>query len=197
MAGGFVICEYDAVKREFPEFKRLMDALRSDLIAKCEADWAPLKFGGMSPKSGQFGESTILPALFKDNTGTRLSTWRQYIASTGSLTLMTGVGSGGTIPEDFKVGLVGLAFLDPVQRVTEIKMQVSDTKLPRINLEEAMAYEQPAIIFEDYFILDEETAFELVGYVEAAGYQTIKLIGVQMNRVPNKLQVTATGAAVT
>jgi len=84
-----------------------------------------------------------------------------------------------------------------VLRVSEIKLQISDKKLPRINLEEAMAYEQPAIIFEDYYIVEEEQAFELVGYVEAAGYQSIKLIGVQVNKVPNKLQVTATGAAVT
>ena len=196
MAGGFVICEYEAVKRVFPEFQRVLDACRSALISKAEADWSPLKFGGMSPKAGQFGESPILPALFADNTGARMTTWRQYLASTGSQTLMTGVGSGGVIPEDFKVGIVGLAFLDPVMRVTEIKMQISDKKLPRINLEEAMAYNKPCIVFEDYYILDEETAFELVGYVEAIGYQSIKLIGVQLNRVPNKLQVTDTGAAV-
>ena len=196
MPGGFVICEYAAVKRYFPEFSEVMRRCRDELISQAQAKWR-MSFGGLAPKSGEFGETTILPALFKDNTGTRLTTWRQYIASTGSQTLLTGVGSGGTIPEDFMVGVVGLAFLEPVLRVTEIKLQISDTKLPRINLEEAMAYEQPAIIFEDYYILDEETSFELVGYVEAAGYQSIKLIGVQVNRVPNKLQVTATGAAVT
>ena len=195
MPGGFVICEYGAVKRFFPEYADLMRRCRDALISLAKARWG-LEFGGLSPTAGQFGETTILPALFKDNTGTRLTTWRQHIASTGSQTLLTGVGSGGIIPEDFMVGIVGVAFLEPVLRVSEIKLQISDKKLPRINLEEAMAYEQPAIIFEDYYVVEEEQAFELVGYVEVAGYQSIKLIGVQVNRVPNKLQVTATGAAV-
>jgi len=175
-----------------------MNRMRSELIAKAEADWSPLKFsGGISSTAGQFNETTILPTLFADNAGNRLTTWRQRFTSTGSQTIMTGVGSGGIIPEDFKVGLVGLAFLDPVLRVSEIKMQISDKKLPRINIEEAMVYNKPTIIFEDYFILDEERAFELVGYVMTQGYQSIKLIGIQLNRVPNKLQVTNTGAALT
>jgi len=197
MAGGFVICEYEDVKKVFPEFQRVLEACRAELRSKAEADWAPLKFGGMTPKAGEFGESTIIPALFADNAGVRLTTWEQEFTAVGSRTIMTGVGSGGVIPEDYKVGIVGLAFLDPVIRVSEIKMQISDRKLPRINIEEVLAYNQPAIVFEDHYILDEETAFELVGYVYTLGYQTIKLIGLQMNRIPNKLQVTDTGAALT
>jgi len=197
MSGGYVICEYDKVKETFPEFRAVMEKLRSDLIAKAEADWAPLKYGGIDPTAGQFGETTIMPQLFADITGTRLTTWEQWFNATGAQTILTGVGTGGTIPEDFKVGIVGLAFLDPVLRVSEIKMQISDKKLPRINIEEAFAYEKPAIIFEEGFILDEEQGFELVAYVLTQGPQRVKLIGTQLNRVPNKLQVTDTGAALT
>jgi len=194
----YVLCDYERVKLEFPEFQSVMENLRRRLIEKAEADWSPLRFsGGISSTAGQFSETTIIPSLFKDNAGNRLTTWKQLFTSTGSQTIMTGVGSGGVIPEDFKVGLVGLAFLDPVLRVSEIKMQISDRKLPRINIEEAMVYNKPAIIFEDGYILDEETSFELVGYVMTQGYQRIKLIGIQLNRVPNKLQVTDTGAALT
>jgi len=192
----YVIAEYGKIKEEFPEFKNVLETLRADLIAKAEADWAPLKFGGVDPKAGEFGMTTIMPELFADNAGVRLTTWRQTFTSTGAQTIMTGVGSGGVIPEDFKVGLAGIAFLDKVLRVSEIKMQISDKKLPRINIEEAMAYEKPAIVFEEGYILDEEAAFELVGYVMTQGPQTIKLIGFQLNRIPNKLQVTDTGAAL-
>jgi hypothetical protein len=197
MTGGYVICEYDKVKAEFPEFKAVMQALEDSLIAKASADWAPLSFGGIAPLAGQFGKTTVMPQLFADNAGTRLTTWEQTFTSTGSQTIMTGVESGGIIPEDFKVGLVGLAFLDKALKISEIKMQISDKKLPRMNIEEAFLYNKPAIIFEEGFILDEKTSFDLYGYVLSQGIQRIKLIGLQVNRIPNKLQVTNTGAALT
>jgi hypothetical protein len=92
---------------------------------------------------------------------------------------------------------VGLAFLDKALRISEIKMQISDKKLPRMNIEEAFLFNKPAIIFEEGFILDEKTSFDLYGYVLSRGIQRIKLIGLQVNRIPNKLQVTNTGAALT
>jgi len=197
MTGGYVICEYDKVKAEFPEFRAIMQALEDSLIAKASADWAPLSFGGIAPLAGQFGKTTVLPQLFANNAGNRLTTWEQTFTSTGSQTIMTGVESGGIIPEDFKVGLVGLAFLDKALKISEIKMQISDKKLPRMNIEEAFLYNKPAIIFEEGFILDEKTSFDLYAYVLSQGIQRIKLIGLQVNRIPNKLQVTDTGAALT
>jgi len=197
MTGGYVICEYDKVKAEFPEFRAVMQALEDSLIAKASADWAPLSYGGIAPLAGQFGKTTVMPQLFADNAGNRLTSWEQTFTATGSQTIMTGVESGGIIPEDFKVGLVGLAFLDKALKISEIKMQISDKKLPRMNIEEAFLYNKPAIIFEEGFILDEKTSFDLYGYVLSQGIQRIKLIGLQVNRIPNKLQVTNTGAALT
>lgn len=208
MAGGYVLCEYESVKQEFPEFKATMEALERDLIAKAEADWRPLKYAGrrkeavfgvpgpgLEVKSGEFGKTTIIPALFNDITGTRMVTWDQWFTATGSQTIMTGAAAGGSIPEDYKVGVVGLAFLDKAIRVSEIKMQISDKKLPRINLEEAFVYNKPAVVFEEGYILDEETVFELYAYVLTQGQQRIKLLGFQLNKVKDKL-LTNTGAAL-
>jgi len=197
MPNGYILAEYGKLKPIFPEFKRVLDALRDELIAKAEADWAPLSYGGLAPRAGQFGVTTVMPQLFADISGTRLTTWKQTFNATGAQTIMTGVNAGGIIPEDYKVGLAGLAFLDKTIRVSEIKMQISDKKLPRMNIEEAMAYEKPMIVFEEGYILDEEAAFDLYAYVLTQGIQTVKLIGFQVNRVPNKLQVTNTGAAIT
>jgi hypothetical protein len=108
---------------------------------------------------------------------------------------MTGAATGGTIYEDYKVGVAGLAFLDKAIRVSEIKMQISDRKLPRVNIEEAFAYNKPAIVFEEGYVLDEETAFELYAYVLSQGPQRIKLLGLQLNRVKDKV-LTAPGAAL-
>ena len=197
MTYGFILCEYEEVKKQFPEFEAVLDEIRRRLIAKAEADWSPLKYGGIAPKAGQFGESTIMPQLFKGMNGTVLTTWNQWFTATGAQTILTGAASGNTIYEDYKIGFVGLAFLDPVVRVSEIKLQIGDKKFPRINIEEAFAYEEPCIIFEKGFILDEETSFELVGYILTQGPQRLKLIGIQLNRVPNKLQITDTGAPLT
>jgi hypothetical protein len=151
--------------------------------------------------AGEYGKTTIMPEMFVGyggfGVGTNLVTWNQNLTGTGSRVLIEGNTAGGTIPEDFKVGLCGIAFLDKAIKITEIKMQIGDKKLPRINLEEARVYNKPAVVFENGFVLDEEAGFELLGYVECRGYQRIKLLGMQLNRVPNKLQVSLTGAAIT
>jgi len=205
MAGGYVIAEYQSIKHDFPEFERVMSNAREALLELARADWAPLTFGGMSATAGQFSESTIMPELFADRLGTRLTTWHQTydvvnlgMTIPGHNVIMQGAQTPGyTIYEDYKIALVGFAFLDKAVRISEVKMQISDRKLPRVNLEEAMIYEKPAVVFEDFFLLDEETGFEMMAYVLSHGPQRIKLIGTQVNRVPNKMQVTNTGAALT
>jgi len=205
----YVICEYEKVKSSFPEYKATMENLSTQLRARCAADWSPKTFGGLAPTAGQFGETTLIPALFRDQTMTtanagNMDTWNQTLTLTNAQrllggaqqTIMTGSGTGGIILEDYKAGLAGLAFLDKAIRISEIKMQISDKKLPRINIEECLAYNKPAIIFENGYILDEETGFDLYAYVTTQGPQRIKLIGLQMNRVPNRLQVTNTGATL-
>ncbi len=205
----YVICEYEKVKQNFPEFKATMESLATRLRAKCAADWSPKTFGGLAPTSGQFGETTIIPALFRDQTMTAaaagfMDTWYQWLTLTAAesalggahKTIMTGSGTGGIILEDYKIGLAGLVLLDKAIRISEIKMQISDRKLPRINIEEALAYNKPAIVFENGYVLDEETGFDLYAYVTTQGPQRIKLLGLQMNRIPNRLQVTNTGATL-
>uniref|UniRef100_A0A6M3M5N1 Uncharacterized protein n=1 Tax=viral metagenome TaxID=1070528 RepID=A0A6M3M5N1_9ZZZZ len=201
----YTICDYSRIKETFPEFQATMDALEDVMVKKALADWAPLKYGGLNPKAGEFGKTTIMPELFQAGafeTGalTLLPDWDEsWIGTTmtvpGHNTIMQGANSGN-IYEDYKVGIVGLAFLEPSSRISEIKMQISDKKLPRMNIQEAWGYQRPCIIFENGYVLDEETGFHLYGYCLAEGPAKIKLIGVQLNRVPNKLQSTNTGAAL-
>ena len=216
MAGGFVICEYESVKQEFPEFLSVMENLRSVLIAKAEKDWnmtfaGRRKIGeaatrGISLRSpgpgldvdagaGEFGETTILPAVFRDITNTTMVTWEQWLNATGSQMIMSGA-NVGSIYKDYMVGIAGLAFLSKAIRISEIKMQISDKKLPRINIEEAFGYNKPAIIFEEGYVLAEQMGFDLHAYVLSQGPQRIKLIGLQLNRVKDKV-LTLTGSALT
>lgn len=192
MAGGFVLCEYDSVKQQFPEFQAVMDALKADLISRASAAWN-ISAEKFTLKEGYL--TTILPALFRDMGNTRLTTWDQWFTDTGSQTIISGV-VGGNIPKGFKVGIAGLAFLDKAIRISEFKLQISDSKLLRINIEDAIGYNKPAFILEEGYLLDEEKAFELIAYVLSQGPQRIKLIGLQANKVKDKLITTETGAAV-
>jgi hypothetical protein len=190
----FVICEYEKVKQAFPEFESVMTNLKANLVSKASSEWG-IPASRFTLEDGYL--TTVIPALFNDNAGNRMTTWDQWFTSTGAQTIMTGTGNGGVIPEDFMVGFCGLAFLDKAIRVSEIKLQLSDTKLPRINIEEAFAYNKPAIVFETSYILDQKTAFDLYAYVLTQGPQRIKIIGLQANKVKDKLLTTNVGAAVT
>lgn len=226
MSGGYVICEYEKVKQEFPKFQSVLTTLRNQLIAKAEKDWN-MPFAGHRKISeaatrgislnapgpgldvdvdrGEFGETTILPALFNGLTAAYqpLPTWHQWLTLTGpeiaaggaSKVIIQGAASAGRIYEDYKVGFAGLVFLDKAIRISEIKMQISDKKLPRVNIEEALAYNKPAIVFEEGYILDEEKSFELYANIVTQGPQRIKLLGLQLNKIKDKI-LTNTGVAL-
>jgi len=153
------------------------------MINKCNLEWAPKTMGYLTPSAGQYGRTSILPALFDPNpntyngqpfAGAAFSAawptppayWRQAFSQTGDQTLIQGNRTGETMPEDWKVGFLGLAFPNKNQHITEIKFQIGDRKYGRINLEEMRIYNTPALIFEEPFIIDEETSFHLYGYFE-------------------------------
>jgi hypothetical protein len=196
--GSYVFCEWASVQKEFPKFQRVFADLESRLITKCNLDWSPKTFNAalaLAPGVNNYGRTTILPALFKGNAGSQLVHWRQYLGSTGHQTLLTGASSGNTLPEDFKVGWVGLAFPNKQMNISEIKFQIGDRKYGRIDLEELRLYDKPAIVFEEGFIIDEETSFELYGYVENADYQRIVPLGFCCFKVIDKV-LGAPGAAI-
>ena len=59
-----------------------------------------------------------------------------------------------------------------------------------------MVYNKPCVVLEEGLVLDEEEGFDLYAYIQAQGEQRIKLLGLQLNRVPNKTQVTHSGQAL-
>jgi hypothetical protein len=132
----------------------------------CNRDWNPRTCGYLNPASDQYGRTTILPPLFDDHNAAQMATFRQLFTVAGNQTLMTGTRAGNTIPEDFKIALMGFAFPNQQQHITEIKMQIGDRKFGRIDLEQMQVYDTPAIIFEEGYFINEEEAFELFGYLE-------------------------------
>jgi len=189
--GAYVICELDSVYKQDSEFQATLRALDNQIINKCDVEWAPKSFNpnlSLSPGEGGYGRTTILPALFKDwydgtvktaaqsvalesaqaggiFGGSPVGTWRQKITAQGHMVLLHGVRTGDTIPEDFKIAWAGMAFPNKQQHITELKWQIGDRKYGRINIEEMLGYNKPAIIFEDGYILNEEESFDLYAYV--------------------------------
>jgi len=206
--GGYVFCEWDSVAEQYPNFQAALAKLEQDMIAKCSAEWTPKTFGKLTPNSGQFGRTTILPALFFNRNGVRLSgSWRQLFTTAGHQLLISGNPAAGyVIPEDFKIAWMGLAFPNKQQHISEIRFQIGDRKFGRIDLEEMRVYNKPAIIFEEGFVIDEEQSFDLYGYVEgpihvaepwiAGVYQNIVMLGAAYYKIIDKVLGNC-GAAIT
>jgi hypothetical protein len=210
--GGYIFCEWDSIEKEVPTFQNSFRALENEAILRCTNKWFPKKlpqeaFGFLSPKSGeQFGRTSILPALFRDwydgtvktfaasrvlDTtslgGSPVGTWRQLITTPGHMILLHGRGSGHTIPEDFYIAWIGLAFPNKQQQISELKWQIGDRKFGRLNIEEMRSYNKPAIIFEEGLIIEEKQAVEIYGYVEHADYQRMIPLGAAYYRTKDKV----------
>jgi hypothetical protein len=188
------------VQAENSVFQQSLRTLDQKIITKCNLEWAPKSFNkarALSPMDNNYGRTTILPELFDDVNSTQMAHWRQLFITAGHQTIITGSGSGNTIPEDFKVAWAGLAFPNKQQHITEIKWQIGDRKYGRINIEEIKSYNKPAIIFEEGFILDEEESFDLYAYVEGpicieepfieGLYQRVVMLGAAYFKVVSKV----------
>jgi len=194
----FVLCDLDKVKLQYPEFQETLAKLETKMLEDTEAVWAPLKRGFLvTERTDQFGRTTILPEWFADEAGDVLdsahvpTTWgvnnfRIYYSSTspaaaaipGWKTILQGGGSPiGTTPEDIRIALAGLAFPNKALNISKIRMEIGDKRLPKIDIEELHNYTKPALIFEEGFIIPEETHFLLRGFFEASGYQRVIPLG--------------------
>lgn len=172
--GSYVICEWDSVAKTEPKFQQAFMALEQKAINQCNLDWSPKRFNLSNTFAaggdGEFGRTTILPGAFDNHLSVVMSTWRQTFtaafvaANPTQFTLMAGAGAGNTIPEDIKIALMGFAFPNKNQHISEIKMQIGDRKYGRINLEEMLIYNKPAVIFEEGIVIDEEQGFDVYAH---------------------------------
>lgn len=198
----YVICEYDKLKTSDWFIKAARD-LEANAIRDTEAVWHPLKMGYYAlERTDQFGRTTILPENFADEAGDVLDlnhtvrwwgvdNYRQYYTSTspsavvipGWKTLLQGGGAPiGVTPEDIRLAWIGLAFPVKTLLISKIQFEIGDKRFPKIDIEELHNYNKPALIFEEGFIIPEETHFRLYGFFEDPGYQRVIPLGFQMYR---------------
>lgn len=208
-SGDYVIAEWKSTQRLDVGYQQKLRSAEDNFVAHLEQVWGKTFSRGLTPKGdNQFIRTTILPQLFDNWLGVPMTTWRQAFTVTGHRTIINGRGSGNIIPEDWAVLWTGLALPNKNQHITEIKVQIGDRKYGRIDLEEIHQYDIPVVIFEEPFTVDEETAFDLYGYIEgelpdngpggAADtlYQRIVMTGCAFARVIDRALGTV-GAAIT
>lgn len=215
-SGGYTFCEWKSVKgswlgggnenAEFKLWKKAFAEGEQKMISKCDVEWTPKTFGFLAPHDNQYGRTTILPEVFNDHLDVSMAHWRQAFTTAGHQTLIFGGNAGHTLPEEIKVLWLGLAFPNKEQHISEIKWQLGDRKYGRINLEELKIYEEPALIFEEAILMDEEQAFELYGYVvgpipvdhegNSRQFQRIVLLGALYYKIIDKVLGTV-GANIT
>lgn len=198
--GSYCIAELDSLRKNNRLFQTAIAKLDEKIILKTNSEWSPRTFNNLkalSPGEGNYGRTTILPELFDDHSDAQMAHWRQNFTTAGHQTLISGTRAGNTIPEDFKVAWIGLAFPNKQQHITEIKWQIGDRKYGRLDIEEIKSYNKPALIFDEGFILDEEESFDLYGYVEGpipnqapfivGVYQRIVMLGAVYFKVVSKV----------
>jgi len=190
----YVICEEHAIRQEAPEFQRTLRQLEEFVLENTLALWGGYTYGGFRPGKKQFGRTTWLPWLFADEnddildihhspTGWGVNSFRQLFTSAlptaavipGWKTILQGGNPTaiGTMPKSFRGALAGFAFAEKSICVNKLKMQIGDTKIQIVDIEEIRNYNKPVLIFEEGFEIDEETGFELRGFFEGPGYQRI------------------------
>ena len=199
----FVLVEYKKLKTQYPEFQEAMARLESNALSMAAARWPGMSYGKFQPGANQYGRTTILPKIFADEAGDILdkdhspSTWgvnefRIYFSSTspssvtipGWKTILQGGNPQaiGTTPEDVIIALAGFAVPDPSILFSKLQLQIGDKTYVIVDVEEMHMYEQPALLFEDGYVIPPETYFVLKGFFQASGYQRVVPLGFMLYR---------------
>lgn len=222
----FCFVEWDKVKTEYTEFQQVLATLERRMIIDtgCYQDetgrlllateaiprgirpsglWAPLTFGGMTPREGQYGRIPILPEEFEDQnadvldanhteTSWGVDSFRILFTDTVPTTVaipgwkVIYYGSNVTLAratrEDIRIAWCGIAFTEKTNPVTKLRWSLGDISYPKFDVEAKDSFNKPALIFEEGFIIPEETYFALEGFFEASGYVRAVPLGFECYR---------------
>lgn len=173
--------------------------------------WSGMTYGRFTPGDGQFGRSTWLPEHFEDAAGDILDTNhtfanQAYLCAPNSFRqdYLTGTPTGVTVPgwntiyagaganaqctlEDIRGALAGWMIPSKSIRISKLRMEIGDKRYVIHDIEEMHGFVQPAIIYEEGFIIPEETHFLLRGFFEGSGWQRIIPLGFVLYRRKDSL----------
>ena len=206
----YVICEYDSailksVKAQNFYIQKCAQ-LETLMRQETEAVWSGLRYAGYTPGPREYGRTTILPDNWADEAGDILdnhhsptywgvNSYQQYFTSTspaayaipGWKTILQGATGaaaphGGITLEDIRIAWIGLAITSKSSAITKFRWIIGDTTYPIIDIEESQGYNKPSFVFEEGFIIPEETLFYLRGFFETDSYERVVPLGYQVYR---------------
>ena len=203
----YVIAEAGKIRDGLPEFTDTLADLEQMMGEVVSRRWPGFTYGRFTPESGQEGRITIHPMVFDDMAnsilggtgatypagyavvglnGTARNHFRQYYqngvcpaaacVTPGWNTILQGA-VAGTIPEDYMIAWAGLMFPEQALLVDKIRWEIQNKMYAILDIEEILGYQQPAIIFEEGFIIEEENRFLLRGWFEDDCWQRVIPLG--------------------
>lgn len=206
----YVIAEYDSAilksVRAQSFYVQKCAQLESLMRRETEAVWSGLRYGGYTPGPREYGRTTILPDNFADENGDILdsdhsptywgvNSYQQYFtdSSPGSYsipgwkTILQGATgatapTGGSTLEDIRIAWIGLAITSKSSAITKFIWSIGDTTYPKLDIEETYGYNKPSFVFEEGFIIPEETLFYLRSFFEADSYERVVPLGFEVYR---------------
>ncbi len=186
MAVGYVVADLeDVIRGKVKQYIESLAILRNTVRSAARKYLSELSDGGITPESDQFGEVPLRPEQFTGFDGNQLSgSFRQNVTSDGWQTILKADASqAGELKKAYVFGVVGLAILDAAPNISEIQMYQGDYTFPVFDVEECVAEGPKVLVFDisnskpERFVFNPDVFFQLDAYITAAGYTTIKPIG--------------------
>lgn len=181
----YIIAPLDKVRGEnaFSEYVDVLKALQDKAIERAQQIWEGYEFGGILPGDRQFGIAPLRAReMAHDVSASTLSgtyNFRKNFGATAWHTIFD-----YNTRKDILHAFAGFMITDEVLRLLEFRIEISDKKLPIVDVQEAKGWGQFAILFKvdegRELIAEPETSVYVRGYVEATGYQTVVPLGFQL-----------------
>ncbi len=178
----YVLGPMSLVKGEglWPEFQASLKDLEQLALRRAEEVWPGFKFGGLTPGDHQFGMCPLRAneMAVSTTTTTAIGTYsfRKNLASTAWHNIFNYTSRKDTIH-----AFAGFAVTDEVLRIIQLRMEISDRKLPVFDIQEAQGWGSFAILIKEdvgqALLAEPETSVLVKGYVESTGYQRVVPLG--------------------
>lgn len=180
---GYIIAPFDKVKGEgqWPEFNDVRKQVENAVRERAKTLWAGYVPGGVLPTGNQYGVGPIPKnEMAGDTSDSSLS---------GSYSFIKNIAAGWqdifnyNVSKDNIHGFAGFAVTDPVLRFSQFRMQVGDTLMPIVDLNEAQLYDRFAILLKTdvgkELVADPNTKVIVRIYGDTAGNQRVIPLGIR------------------
>jgi len=178
----YVLGPMGLVKGEglWPEFIASLKDLEQIALRRAEEVWPGFKFGGLTPGDHEFGICPLRQNEMAVDTTTTTASGSYSFRKNLAATAWHGI-FNYTSRKDTLHAFAGFAITDEVLRLSQLRMEISDRKLPVFDIQEAQGWGSFGILIKEdvgqALLAEPETSVLLKGYVESTGYQRVVPLG--------------------